>query len=113
MKNNQRDELENVIVRAWGDEPVKLRLHHLDSKRHVAFVGRDGALRPIGLPVDEVFVFEESTFSQLRNAYKSGNVTELQGLYASIATSIKMTYIDQHDQEHLADSEGFEGRNGE
>lgn len=56
---NKTLEYPSVIVRGWGDEPVKLALHRLDSKRHRAYVGSMTAQRPIGLPVDQVFVFDD------------------------------------------------------
>jgi hypothetical protein len=39
------------------------------------------ATRPIGLPEDDVFVFEEETFSRLRDAYREMEITHRSALF--------------------------------
>lgn len=71
-----------VIVRAWGDEPVALRLYSIDTTRDRALVGKDGTPRPISLPMDHVFKFDEGVFTRLRDEFQSGRTEALEKLYA-------------------------------
>ena len=98
-----------VLVRAWGDEPVKLNLHRIENNR--CFVAAAGALRPIGLPLNQVFVFDLDRFSTLSTAYESSDFGKLGELWANIPVDDLACnrYQDMlrcvHDQENLTDSE--------
>lgn len=72
-----------VIVRSWGDEPVELRLYSIGNK--TCYVGQSSPKRTIGLPSSEVFAFDESLFSSLKDAYMDGNRDTLSTLYARIS----------------------------
>lgn len=68
-----------VLVRAFGGEPVPLRA----AEAHggvVEVVGKGGAR--IGVPLAEVFQFDEDVFSSLSAAYQAGSQTELQSLWS-------------------------------
>ena len=52
-----------VIVRAWGDEPVKLFLHRIENRR--CYVGKLESHTPIGLPDDQVFIFDQQFFNRV------------------------------------------------
>jgi hypothetical protein len=71
-----------VIVRAWGDEPVKLVLYRIDNKR--CYVGLETSKAPIGLPVDQVFVFDVDRFYRLSTVFQQGDVGKLAELWAGI-----------------------------
>lgn len=90
-----------VIVRAWGDEPVALVVYHVDSKDNIVLVGSEDCKRPIGLPGDQVFVFEEQTFNRLRTAYEIGQSDELLNIYAS-CIRYQNNVDSPHGQERLS-----------
>jgi len=71
-----------VIVRAWGDEPVRLLLYRIENKR--CYVGNDTARYPIGLPFDQVAVFDSRRYSQLCTAFRDGDIRKLGELWANI-----------------------------
>jgi hypothetical protein len=112
--NNRRKQHE-VIVRAWGDEPVQLTLHRIVNNR--CYVGQRGTLFPIGLPFDQVFAFDSCLFSTMRQCFEQGKLAELKDLYSSLSVDELSCnkYQDNvsyaHDQEHLTDSECAQGGN--
>ncbi len=81
MSRTQEQNLQSafVIARAFGDEPLKLRL-----------VKRDGGVVEIALPdstsvlfpQEDVFSFDESLFGKLRRAFSAGDVSALQELWS-------------------------------
>jgi hypothetical protein len=71
-----------VIVQSWGGEPVALMLHAIDTTGDIAFVGDESARRPIGIPVDQVFVFSEDMMRRLKTAYESGDPSLSESVYA-------------------------------
>ena len=73
--------LPEVIVRSWGDEPVVLVAHGLESKGKWVLVGKATAKRPIGLPASDVFDYDEQQFALLAAAYSIGDKEELSRLY--------------------------------
>jgi hypothetical protein len=74
---------EAVIVRSWGDEPVRLFVYRIENNGHTVFVGPDSELgRPIGLPSDQVLIFDEDAFSALRSAYERADFSELSRIYS-------------------------------
>ena len=78
-KNNRP----NVIVRAWGDEPVVLQLYRIANKR--CYVGGSRSACAIGLPFDQVFAFDSHKFSTMRTCFEQGKMAELKGLYDSLS----------------------------
>jgi hypothetical protein len=80
MVNNDRP---NVIVRSWGDEPVKLVLYSIAND--TCYVGSGLSKKAIGLPSDQVIAFDSDLFLRLLTAYKTGNKRELSTLYSSIS----------------------------
>jgi hypothetical protein len=107
--NNGRALNPPVIVRAWGDEPVRLFLHRIDNKR--CYVGNETSKSPIGLPEDQVFAFDVDRFARLSTAFQQGDVDKLGELWANIPVedSACNRYQDMlkslHDQEPFTDSE--------
>jgi hypothetical protein len=79
-----KKDLPKVIVRAWGNEPVILAAHALDSQKNRVLVARPDAAKPISLPIAEVFDYQEDRFTALRNAYTSGDSKRLEALYAEL-----------------------------
>ena len=75
-----RDKIK-VIVRAWGDEPVTLFLHHIEI---IAYVGKEKSERTIGIPVEQVFEFDGPIFDALSAAFKTGRKDELTSIYAKL-----------------------------
>jgi len=106
---NDRAERPPVIARAWGDEPVKLLLYKIENNR--CFVGSENTERPIGLPVNEVFCFDEDRFSSLCTAFQQGDKRKLGELWANIPVDdfACNKYHDvlrsSHDQENITDTE--------
>ncbi len=97
-----------VIVRAWGNEPVRSYLHRIENNRCI--VGSENANNPISLPPDQVFAFTIHTFSTMVDMYQKGNIAELREVYANLRDDLACNrYQDSldssHDQEHLTDSE--------
>ena len=101
-----------VIVRAWGDEPVPQVLHRLENNGNTAFVGLETAVRPVGLPIEQVFRFDPDTFRGLRSAYESGDVRQLACLYAALEKNkvldimIPIETYSRHGQERVANPSG-------
>jgi hypothetical protein len=101
MKIVQINPPDRVIVRSWGDEPVLLFAYRADLAGHTVFVGGPEAARPIGLPSEHVFVFNDETLRALLDAYLGQNKVLLQHLYASC--NRYRNHVDSsHDQERLA-----------
>lgn len=106
-----------VIVRSWGDEPVRLFLHRIENNR--CFVGIEYASRPIGLPFWEVFAFDVDRFSALSTAFRHGNTSKLGELWANISVDdfacnkYRDVLLLHHDQENIADSQRPPSGNGE
>lgn len=98
-----------VIVRGWADEPVKLYLHRIENNR--CYVGSEGAVRPIGIPPEQVFLFDENTFSTLCSQFNAQNRVQLGEEWANIRMDdfVCNRYQDMlkcsHDQEHLTHTE--------
>lgn len=72
----------HVIVRAWGDEPVDLWLYAVDNKPDTAYVGRTSCARPIGLPVHQVFRFDDEMMARLSVEYSKGSDADMSSVYA-------------------------------
>lgn len=112
QQNNRRAETTPVIVRAWGDEPVQLVLHRIDNNR--CYVGSKESLKPIGLPVDQVFFFDPDRYSQLCTAFVEGDMRKLGELWADIpvddfaCNKYQDVLRSQHDQENITDTECIE-----
>lgn len=94
MKSSNRPN-DRVIVRAWGNEPVALLVYRADSKDSVVFVGAEGCRRPIGLPWDQVFAFEDETFKRLRTVYEREESEELLNIYSTC-----IRYLNNVDSLH-------------
>jgi hypothetical protein len=98
-----------VIVRSWGDEPVKLFLHRIENNR--CYVGQTESQRPIGLPFDQVFGFDVDKFHTLSTVFQQHDLRRLGELWANMTVDdfACNRYQDmlqsQHDQEHIADTE--------
>jgi hypothetical protein len=80
--NNENKIRPRVIVRAWGDEPVVLSLQCIDNTH--AYVGREDSCKVIGLPLNQVFVFNQDDFLALKGAYDSGNGDKLALIYSQL-----------------------------
>ena len=95
-----------VIVRAWGDEPVKLFLHRIENRR--CYVGKLESHTPIGLPDDQVFIFDVDRFHMLSSVFQQGDGDKLGELWANIpmddfACNRYQNDLDyRHDQESVS-----------
>jgi len=98
-----------VIVRAWGDEPVALFLHRIDST--ACYVGQECSATTIGLPHEQVFVFDKMTFSRLRRAYARRQRAKLSSMYSDLyveksACNRYQNMLESgHDKENITDSQ--------
>lgn len=94
-----------VMVRSWGDEPVRLYLHRLDNNR--SYVGFENAVAPIGLPNEQVFGFNEDRFSELSTAFAQGDKSKVRELWSAFhvddyaCNRYKINLESLHDQEHI------------
>jgi hypothetical protein len=70
-----------AIVRAWGGEPVVLRVHGSEPAKRRFLVGSDSAEKPISLPESDVFAYDPTIMEQLEAAYASGDSALLSSLY--------------------------------
>lgn len=68
-----------VLVRAYGDQPVPFRA--VGAHGSVVEVAGKGGAR-IGIPLTEVFQFNDDTFSSLFAAYQDGGQADLQALWS-------------------------------
>lgn len=99
-----------VIVRSWGDKPVKLSLRSV-SQTH-CYVGIMGSTKAVGIPKEQVSGFTEERFNALSEAYATGDMHYLCTLYSQIpvedyACNMYQNNVDSsHDQEGIADIEG-------
>ncbi len=96
-----------VMVRAWGDEPVPLFLYSIENKR--AYVGKQDGTKVIGLPLDQVYLFDDGAFSGLQQAFKAASWSKLSSMYREISVkSICNRYQDVlkslNDKENITDS---------
>lgn len=109
QEQKERNKLHPVIVRAWGDEPVLTNLHRIDKT--MCYVGNLTVKHPVGVLSKDVFVFDPSLFSTLLTAYKTGDFSNLRGIYDSIpvddfACNRYHNNVDfSHDQESITDPE--------
>jgi hypothetical protein len=98
-----------VIVRGWGDEPVRLVLYIIG--KNTCYVGSETSKRPIGIPSNQVFAFNEELFSLLQSAYDSHRWTELSTLYERArlddfsCNKYRNNVLSSHDQEDIPDTE--------
>jgi hypothetical protein len=74
-----------VIVRSFGDEPVALVAHRLDPAKNRVFVGIPEALRPISLPMADVFDYDPDAFTRLSEAFAEGNQSLLREIYRELS----------------------------
>jgi len=72
-----------VIVRAYDDEPVRLRLVR-DAGRYI-IVGHYDTRHTIGFPRDRVYVFEETMFETMRQTFVAGDEATLSLLWERCA----------------------------
>lgn len=104
---NELPEKIKVIVRAWGDEPVVLFMHSIYNT--TAYVGKEHSKTVIGLPREQVFLFNEATFVLMRSEFDCGNVDNLSSIYSDLEINSPCNrYQDslesQHDKENITDS---------
>lgn len=102
MESNNNEQRKAVIVRAWGDEPVKMFLHSIED--NVLYVGQMGSVHSIGLPLRDVYVFDDELFESLRSVYITHDMQALRALYENALDDFScIKYQDKvislHDQE--------------
>lgn len=69
-----------VMVRAFADEPVRLLAVGV-SGRHVSVVGNT-LDRSVGFPLEAVYVYEDTRFEALREAFASSDRETLLSLWS-------------------------------
>ncbi len=74
-------EKEQVIVRAYGDEPVCLKALSLRDGR--VEVAKEDESKSISLPQSFVYRFTPDLFKRLREAYQSDDKSELKQYWRS------------------------------
>lgn len=107
QENNEGLDKIKVIVRAWGDEPVALFLYRIEN--NTVYVGNEHSNTVIGLPCEQVFLFDMHRFSTLRTAFESGDRNNLESIYSQLAVNSPCNrYQDVlesvHDKENITDS---------
>lgn len=102
-----------VMVRGWGDEPVRMVMYRIENKH--CYVGREGSARTIGLPVDQVFAFDSDRFADLRTAFSQMDKNKVGEIWANIPVDELACnrYQDMlkcsHGKERIANPEGPTG----
>lgn len=105
-----------VIVRAWGDEPVKMYLESIEN--NVCYVGSGVSGRTIGLPSDQVFAFDNALYSSLHATFREGDRDRLSTLYTQLsvddlACNKYQDWVPSlHDQEDITGIECIAGGYG-
>jgi hypothetical protein len=106
QENNGRAFNPPVIVRAWGDEPVKVFLYAIENNRCI--VGASDGVRTLSLPADQVFYFDVDRLTSLSTAFQQGDRRKLGELWAKIPVDdfACNRYQDKleclHDQEPIS-----------
>jgi len=109
QENNGRAIKPPVLVRSWGDQPVVLFLHRIENNR--SFVANLESYRPIGLPHEQVFEYDQDKFEALSTAYQQKDGRRLGEFWANMTVDdfacnkYKIILECSHDQEHVTDSE--------
>jgi len=108
QENNIRALKPPVLVRAWGDQPVMLFLYRIENNR--SSVASVDSQRPIGLPHEQVFEYDQDKFQALSTAYQQKDWRRLGELLANMAVDdfacnkYQISLECSHDQEHVTDS---------
>ena len=68
-----------VIVKSFGDEPVRLWLFSSGGTRSI--VGNQKKTATLCLPNESLFRFQRNTFRQLRKAFDQGRLVDLADLW--------------------------------
>lgn len=76
---NNSERHRSVIVRAYGDEPVPLKL--LSMRNGVVEVAGEDEAKPLGFTTDIVYPFDDGLFSKLKEAYETGDRGSLTQLW--------------------------------
>jgi hypothetical protein len=98
-----------VMVRAWHDEPVPLFMYSIDNNR--CYVGSGQSDTVIGLPMEQVFLFDQQAFCGLMEAFNTGREDKVKSMYDNLVEkSICNRYQDVleslHDKENISGSQG-------
>ena len=110
QQNNDVIVQNQVIVRAWGDEPVLLILYRIENNR--VFVGLENCSAPIGLPLEQVYRYSLDKFIALKSAFACQDRRNIGEEWAKLAVDdfscnkYKDNIKFSHDQEHITDSQG-------
>ena len=72
----------DVIVRAFGGEPVRLKATGRIGPSTIEVVGADES-KAIGFPAADVYRFAPSVFKALRSAYDKGDPAKLEKAWNS------------------------------
>jgi hypothetical protein len=71
-----------VIVRSWGDEPVRLRVYRVENNGNTVFVGPEhGEGRAIGLPSEQIYEFTDAVHRLLHDAYSAADFDKIRQIY--------------------------------
>ena len=76
----RRNRTVTVMVRAFGDEPVRLEALG-EGKKYVEVTGRTKSVS-IGYPRSHVFQYDPKLFEQLKELFESGDLDAVRGLWA-------------------------------
>jgi hypothetical protein len=91
-----------VIVRTWGDEPVRLYLYRIEN--NMCFVGSKDCKKPIGLPANQVFAFDLDKFDALFTAFQHGQNGRVSEQWAKQSVDDFACIKQTHKQVHIPDS---------
>ena len=110
MKNKALYINKTVVVRAWGDEPVRLTLNRVTDTH--CYVGHKGKPYEVGIRHDHVFTCPKDRYIDMRNAFEQGDFPKLRELYFSDSVEncscnkYQDTLDSSHDQEGVTDTTG-------
>lgn len=93
MNNILRNARKVVLVRSWGDKPVKLCLHRIENK--ICYVGQELSDRPIGFPLEDVFTYDDALFERLEAAYSERDSHLLHRLYQQCVERFPLQYVSK------------------
>ncbi len=108
-----------VIVRAWGNEPVILRAVRVDLQNDLIQLFKKDPKHSINLPMDDVFLYDECWYRELQLAFIEHKSADLARMFdlKNVGKNNCNKYQDMirslHEEEtEVTDSECIEAGDG-
>jgi hypothetical protein len=111
MSTCENHDRKAVIVRGWGNEPVKLFLHRIENNR--CYVGKEDSEESLSLPMTDVLTYDDTLFGNLHSAYSQQDTALLCELYDKALDDFtcirnKNKVESSHDQEGVPNTSAVE-----